>query len=133
MKRLVAGLLLLLVIAPNLAKAIYIAYWNLNQEIIEKTFCENRYKPEMECHGQCHLVKTLKKIDDSKEENEENEEKNHFNWNKLAEIFISTDVFLSKNTISNYLTKTSLEPSDNFYFSNTYHFDRLYRIFQPPC
>lgn len=130
MKRLVAGLLLLIVLAPSIARVIYIGYWNINQEVIEKTFCENMDKPEMECHGQCHLEKTLKKIDDSKEENEE---KNLINWNKLAEIFISTDVFLSKNTISNYLTKTSLESSDNFYFSNTYHFDRLESIFHPPC
>jgi len=34
----------------------YVAF-KLNQNVIAKTLCENRFKPIMQCNGQCILVK----------------------------------------------------------------------------
>jgi hypothetical protein len=38
----------------------YLSY-NLNYEYISKVLCENKAKPQMNCHGKCHLQKELKK------------------------------------------------------------------------
>ncbi|MEO9545045.1 MAG: hypothetical protein ABJG99_15450 [Crocinitomicaceae bacterium] len=37
-----------------------IVHFFANQESITQEFCENQDKPEMECHGKCHLKKVLK-------------------------------------------------------------------------
>ena len=41
-------------------QATVVVHFYANQESIEKEFCENIDKPEMNCHGQCHLKKQLK-------------------------------------------------------------------------
>jgi hypothetical protein len=38
----------------------YISY-NLNYKYISNVLCQNKTKPEMNCHGKCHLQKELKK------------------------------------------------------------------------
>lgn len=40
-----------------------VVYFKLNQVAIEKTFCINRDKPELQCQGKCHLKKELQETD----------------------------------------------------------------------
>ncbi len=47
----------------------YVNYY-VNYEYISENLCENKDKPEMECHGKCHLEKTIKEA-----ESEESKEK----------------------------------------------------------
>ncbi len=44
----------------------YIPYVNyyINYTYISENLCENKDKPEMECHGKCHLEKTIKEADE---------------------------------------------------------------------
>jgi len=44
----------------------YIPYVNyyVNYTYISENLCENKDKPEMECHGKCHLEKTIKKAEE---------------------------------------------------------------------
>jgi len=38
-----------------------LAHFKANQTELEARFCENKAKPELECHGQCHLKKEVAK------------------------------------------------------------------------
>lgn len=42
------------------------AYYIVNQEQIETLYCINKDKPELACHGKCHLNKVLNSINDLK-------------------------------------------------------------------
>jgi hypothetical protein len=41
----------------------YIDYC-INYKYISTVLCENKDKPEMQCHGKCHLEKTIKKAEE---------------------------------------------------------------------
>lgn len=45
-------------------------YW-MNRDYIASVLCENKDKPELECNGQCHLKKQIKKHSDKEKEGEE--------------------------------------------------------------
>lgn len=130
MKRVISAFLLFMILLPGIAKLVYIAYWNIEQDWIEKTYCENIDKPEMECHGKCHLAKALEIIEKN---SQDNSEKSLPFWDKLAEIFIYTEDLISTFSFFNHLTENSLLASDNFYFYDNYHHTRLNHIFHPPC
>lgn len=40
-------------------QAITIVHFYSNQDQIENDYCVNKNKPELECHGKCHLSKVL--------------------------------------------------------------------------
>ncbi|MBP4140539.1 hypothetical protein J3S90_01840 [Flavobacterium sp. P4023] len=44
-------------------QALVILRFKLNQDVIEKEFCENKNRPELNCHGKCHLKKELKQTE----------------------------------------------------------------------
>lgn len=60
MKRLFVYFLLVSLLAPILSPWGTVAYFILNRACIEKTLCENRDKPQLNCNGQCYLAKKLK-------------------------------------------------------------------------
>ena len=49
-----------------------ITWFEINQEYIAATLCENKDKPELVCCGKCVLTKELKKADDREEKNKNN-------------------------------------------------------------
>lgn len=50
-----------LILQAGFRQAIVVMHFKLNQESIEQAFCENKGRPELECHGICHLKKELQK------------------------------------------------------------------------
>ena len=67
MKSLVAISLLtmyLLQIGVNVSK---LAWYELNKGHITELFCVNKDKPELKCHGKCHLKKQVQSEDDDRE------------------------------------------------------------------
>lgn len=63
MSRLIAiALLFALVLQTGFKVVIYFDY-QINKESITQQYCENKAKPEMKCHGKCHLNKLLKEED----------------------------------------------------------------------
>jgi hypothetical protein len=64
-----------------LAPAIFIDF-KLNQDYISKVLCINRDKPELECDGQCILMKKMKSTQDSDQPEQTQGAKSH-----LLEIF----------------------------------------------
>jgi hypothetical protein len=49
-----------------------VAWFEINQEYIAATLCENRDKPELVCCGKCVLTKQLKKADDTEQKDKKN-------------------------------------------------------------
>jgi hypothetical protein len=58
----ILALALLLVYVLSVFRIIhpYLCY-NLNYEYISSVLCENKSRPQLNCHGKCHLQKQLKK------------------------------------------------------------------------
>ncbi|WP_254529959.1 MULTISPECIES: hypothetical protein [unclassified Sphingobacterium] len=63
--RVISGLLMLLSVLVGFQQAIIVMHFKLNQEKIEMAYCENKNKPEMQCHGLCHLKKQLEDQENS--------------------------------------------------------------------
>ncbi|MCL4640560.1 MULTISPECIES: hypothetical protein [Olivibacter] len=42
-----------------------LTWFQVNRNYIIRALCENRDKPEMQCNGQCVLMKKLKKLEES--------------------------------------------------------------------
>lgn len=58
-------------------------HFYINQDSIAEAHCENKDKPEMNCHGSCYLQKELQsqnQIENSNEENESNQTTITFRW-----------------------------------------------------
>ena len=130
MKKFLASLLLFILLLPSLAKVLYIAYWNVNQEALTRTYCKNQDKPELECNGKCHLEETLEKIDERK--NSDNE-KNIPSWEKLAENLVYTEEIVFQYDYNNSPSILHLQDKKQFYYCNSYQFSELNSIFHPPC
>ena len=51
----------ILFLLVSFQQALIIVHFKLNQQNIEQEFCVNKAKPELQCHGKCHLKKELEK------------------------------------------------------------------------
>ncbi|MEZ4905543.1 MAG: hypothetical protein R2822_29165 [Spirosomataceae bacterium] len=94
-KRHIAIFLLLLISFKILVVPFIYLDFELRKEYIIQNLCENRFKPELHCDGQCYLAKTLTKIAEEKAQNEA--EKQGQNIKKvLEEVFeVQEPVFLA--------------------------------------
>lgn len=63
----------MLVLAPQLMQATVVVNFALNQKAIEEAYCVNKDKPELQCHGTCHLKQQLSEIAAPQNEPSENE------------------------------------------------------------
>ncbi|MCC6186615.1 MAG: hypothetical protein IT256_05620 [Chitinophagaceae bacterium] len=72
MKKITTVILLLCLSCQLVLKLSIITWFEINQEYIAATLCENKDKPELTCCGKCVLTKQLKKADNL----EQNEKKN---------------------------------------------------------
>jgi hypothetical protein len=53
------GYLIFLVLIKMLALPLLCLQFNLNQEYIASTLCENKSKPQLQCSGKCVLMKKM--------------------------------------------------------------------------
>lgn len=65
MKKVFGFTMTMLFLLVSFQQALIIVHFKLNQASIEKEFCVNKAKPEMQCHGKCHLKKELEKSDNT--------------------------------------------------------------------
>lgn len=72
MKKITALLLMMCLSCQLVLKLSIIAWFEINQDYIAATLCENKDKPELVCCGKCVLTKELKKADKN-----ENHDKNN--------------------------------------------------------
>ncbi|NVK26879.1 MAG: hypothetical protein HWE14_02480 [Flavobacteriia bacterium] len=59
MRRLGGIFLIHVLLFPQIAQAYLVTDYVVNWEAIEDAFCENKERPELECHGSCHLQKEI--------------------------------------------------------------------------
>ncbi|KAB2814824.1 hypothetical protein [Phaeocystidibacter luteus] len=59
MRRLGAILLIHVLLFPQIAQAFLVTNYVIHMEAIEEAYCVNKAKPELECHGSCHLQKEI--------------------------------------------------------------------------
>ncbi|SUJ27504.1 Uncharacterised protein [Sphingobacterium spiritivorum] len=92
-------LALVVLVQPFSRMAVFISF-KINQDYISRVLCENRDKPELSCHGQCVLMKKIKKLEE-KEHNQDMQiikQLNEliytqitFDWSPVPLIIQSTD------------------------------------------
>jgi len=64
-KQVFSVLMMALSLLIGFQQAIIVTHFKLNQEAIEQEFCINRNKPQLQCHGTCHLKKQLRKAENT--------------------------------------------------------------------
>lgn len=60
-------MMLLVLLVHIFSHGLLMLHYKLNQKFITERFCENKAKPKMHCNGKCHIKKTLKQLNGSKE------------------------------------------------------------------
>lgn len=96
-----------------------IGYYSLNITYIIKELCENRNRPETECHGKCFLKKNMANADK--------------NEKKAAEIFkqIEFPVFLPGSSLPViFEPHPAADPPAGL--PDLYSYHTSYKIFHPP-
>ena len=68
MKFIAVPILILLIMTQLFSKWFVVLSFKLNQDYIAKNLCENRYRPKLNCKGNCVLMKKLKQ-EEKKEQN----------------------------------------------------------------
>ncbi|MFC0771344.1 hypothetical protein [Terrimonas alba] len=68
MKFIATATLILLLMAQTFSTWFVVLAFNLNRDYIAKSLCENRYRPQLKCKGNCVLMKKMKE----KEKQEQN-------------------------------------------------------------
>lgn len=118
-KKITAFVLLLAFMANTFNQASLVLGYHLNKAAFMKN-CENKYRPELECNGQCQLMKKLEQ--QRKEEQKFPELKLE---NKTEVVCFHT--FFPANLSINNDTKP-----DYFTLSDTRTFDQPSVVFHPP-
>jgi hypothetical protein len=61
MKKLLSIFLLFALLIDISSKLAIVVGYEANKKFIEDKLCENKYRPKLQCHGKCHMMKELKK------------------------------------------------------------------------
>lgn len=70
--------LLLALTSSQFSRLFIYAGFELNQNYIASTLCENRNKPELHCNGKCYLMKKLKQAEDKEKKQAQEAQKKNF-------------------------------------------------------
>ena len=58
-KRIISSLLICFTLTSIIWKTVSVIHFYINQDAIAEEHCVNKEKPELNCHGQCHLQEVL--------------------------------------------------------------------------
>lgn len=86
-KKLVSILLLLALIGSNFSRYFVFASFQINKQYIVEKLCENRKRPQLQCNGNCYLMKKLKLAEDSEKKQAEKNELNNIEICLLQQTF----------------------------------------------
>ena|SRR5690606_20090939 len=102
-----------------LAPAVFIDF-KLNQDYIAKVLCINREKPELECNGQCVLMKKMERTQGSDAPEQNQHSKTH-----LLEIFSEISIVFQP------LSFPSVQ-EEFFSYHEVVSLEHFSKIFHPP-
>lgn len=122
MKFIVVPILILLLMTQAFSTWFVMMSFNLNQDYIAKNLCENRYRPQLNCKGNCVLMKKLKE--------KEKQEKNTPETIKLelTSIILSSRSFFATLEPPVIVSSTSYNKASN----SGKPVDRAITFFHPP-
>jgi len=81
--------LLLALTSSQFSRLFVYAGFELNQNYIASTLCENRNKPELHCNGKCYLMKKLKQAEDKEKKQAQEAQKKNFQDHYLIKPVVS--------------------------------------------
>ncbi len=89
----------------------YVAYYHLNIDYIVETYCVNKEKPELQCHGKCHLANqlTVSPVEDTEDPSF---------LDSIFEAFVP--VYFHKNTASVYMEQTVISVKNNWNYNHVF-------------
>ena len=116
---LMAGLLLINTCSLGIMKIGF----ELNQDYFEANFCVNKKRPQLNCHGSCHLHKNLKKVQNNPTSKQ----------GKRIQSSLFSVIFLAPTTYANQISNSFFEPVYQWpNYLDHYKYLSLARIFHPP-
>lgn len=101
--------------------------FELNKSYIIQNLCENRFKPELNCNGQCYLAKQLNKVAEEKATKEANKQEQSFK--KILEEVFHEETF----AITTKLDFECFEVQNFFEYRAIQSISPISSIFHPPC
>ena len=126
-KRGLAVFLLLLTSVRILVVPVVYLDFELNKEYIIQNLCENRFKPELNCNGQCYLAKQLHRVAEDKATKEAKRQEQGFK--KLLEESFNHENFVFSQTFESVI----LTIQNNFSYKTSHYSTLTTTLFHPPC
>ena len=122
MKFIAVPILILLLMGQTFSKWFVVISFNLNRDYIAKNLCENRYRPVLNCKGNCVLMKKMKQ-----------EEKQEQNAPAPVKIEIASIVLSSRSFFATAETPVFISTARYTIAGNSGKpVDRAAAIFHPP-
>ena len=122
MKLIAVPILIFLLITQTFSKYFVMLSFQLNRDYIAKNLCENRYRPQLHCKGNCVLMKKIKQ-EQKQEQNAPCPGKTEISTIILSSrsFFAAAVPLVFTSTISYVMVADSGKP-----------IDRAFSIFHPP-
>lgn len=124
-KNYIALLLLTLISVKTILVPVVYLDFELRKDFIIKNLCENRFKPQLKCNGQCYLAKKLHKIAEDNA-TKETQKQGQAIKKIMEEVFETTPLFSCDLMIENLSTKSIY----SFQLAHLQSF--AFSIFHPP-
>ena len=122
MKFFAIPILILLLMTQTFSQWIVIISFNLNRDFIAKNICENRYRPKLNCKGNCVLMKKMK-LEQKEEQNVPGPVKV-----EIASVVLSSKSYFATAEIPVFNSNTVFTIAGN----SGKPVDRTITIFHPP-
>lgn len=110
--------MIILILLVSFQQALIIVHFKLNQYKIEQDFCINKSKPELQCHGKCHLNKELDQSENS-----------DLGFNSISK---KIDIALISNTEFTLEITKQINSNKATIYREFRHFEPYLEIFVPP-
>lgn len=123
MKFVAVPILTLLIMTQVFSNWFVVLSFKLNQDYIAKNICENRYRPKLNCKGNCVLMKKLRE-EEKKEQNAPANLKL-----EITSIILSSKSFFAITETPVFVLTTSSRSAEN----SGKPVDRTADIFHPPA
>lgn len=120
LKRVSAIILIVLITIQTFSKLMVLAEFSIYRNYIKKNICENRYRPQLHCNGNCVLMKKMAAED--KRDTPSGTTK--LNWETT--LYLLSDDDLTGNYFP--LSATRVIPPHNFLMDDSFIPD----VFRPP-
>ncbi|WP_347052179.1 hypothetical protein [Flavobacterium olei] len=119
MKKVFSITMTILFLLVSFQQALIVVHFKLNQKAIEKEFCVNKAKLELQCHGKCHLKKEL-------QESEKKPDSESAGLNKKI------DIAVNQNMEFTVCIPKNIHSKEIFFYKKTALSDPCLEIFVPP-